>query len=136
MREIKFRAWTGSTMEYRVVVGQLGAFYVEGIDPHDTACMSPLNTKYSDQTPIMQYTGLKDKMGREIYHKDILQSDLQPKIHNGCVEWDDKVAAFFIIWDDKQMTYFRSGYGVIDDIKVIGNLYENPKLLEKARDGK
>ena len=54
-------------MEYRVVAGELGAFYVEGLDPKDSASMIPFNTKYSEQIPVMQYTGLKYKNGMKIY---------------------------------------------------------------------
>ena len=46
-REIKFRVWTGQEMEHRIMVGFLGAFYVQGIDEKDSASMSPFNTKYS-----------------------------------------------------------------------------------------
>ena len=42
--ETKFRVWTGMKMDYDVVVGKLGAFYVAGLDPKDSASMSPANT--------------------------------------------------------------------------------------------
>ena len=80
-REIKFRAWIGDRMEYNVTAGKFGSFYVnpmekgDGLDPHDSACLSPFNTIYDPQTPIMEYTGLKGKGNVEIYEGDIVKTD-------------------------------------------------------------
>ncbi len=131
-REIKFRAWTGLEMEYRVVAGQLGAFYVQGLDPKDTASMSPFNTKYSEQTPIMQYTGLDDKNGKEIYEGDIVKryGKLKPtRRRYGTAEGEG-------FWVQKKAVQFlsgkkRNGWNVCAGMyEVIGNIYENPGLLK------
>lgn len=105
MREIKFRAW---------VPAQQKMYGPVTLDEMRTRWSYPL---YWCQ-PLMQYTGLKDKSGKEIYEGDIL---------------DDEGSSCVIAWDED-----RYGWGVIDEpywqfyehMKIIGNIYENPELLE------
>jgi uncharacterized phage protein (TIGR01671 family) len=118
-------------MEHRVVAGTLGAFYAEGIDPKDSACISPFNTKYSDQTPIMQFIGQTDQNGVEIYEGDILMVTVdrcrafmtEPFI----VEFLDGAFQLINTMDSSE------GYFWIDVVdnsaKVIGNIHENSELL-------
>ncbi|WP_427007178.1 YopX family protein [Pseudarthrobacter sp. H2] len=138
MRDIKFRAWTGSKMEHNVMAGWLGAFYVQGIDAKDSASMSPSNTVFPEQTPLMQYTGLKDKNGVEIYEGDLMQwidweQELteRPDIYR--VDWLDKEARFSLncFRDGRHLDPKEDMLQLDDQFEVIGNIYENPRLLEK-----
>ncbi|WP_427007171.1 YopX family protein [Pseudarthrobacter sp. H2] len=145
MRGHKFRAWTGSQMEHNVMAGWLGAFYVQGIDAKDSASMSPSNTVFPEQTPLMQYTGLKDKNGVEIYEGDIVQFADKWEWHRGSFG-----GGFFASKDDyeevlsnhEKYPYERRTVKLPEDYswllsseiqsywEVIGNIYENPELLE------
>lgn len=113
MREIKFRAW--NRLEYGFVYSN---------KPSDFGFWKWV--AYDDTTPLMQYTGLKDKKGREIYEGDVIK------------EWWNKL-------DNPHITtivYYKNGFYLDDglhsnwnaeDVEVIGNIWENPGLLEEPK---
>lgn len=126
-REIKFRVWNGSKMEPQVMAGWLGAFYVAGMDEKDKACMSSFNTIYGELAPVMQYTGLKDKNGVEIYEGDILEEEPGYLFEVvWCAEW----AKFKLQWRTKATQYPEWNRGI--RMAIIGNIYQNPELLKAA----
>lgn len=115
-------------MEHRVVAGQLGAFYVQGLDPKDSACISTFNTIYGKGTPIMQFTGLLDKNGKEIYEGDVVRA-LGASVNTGVVEFQSlnsngyPVNGYIANCKGDWLNIWPSG-------EIIGNIYENPDLLK------
>jgi uncharacterized phage protein (TIGR01671 family) len=113
MREIKFRAWNGKKMIYKDIIVHDGVVnlgwrnFEEAID---------------FKGPLMQFTGLHDKNGKEIYEGDIVGNFGQPLV----VMWDYDGYALF---DRIQGVGVREA-SLDDDCEVIGNIYENAELLK------
>jgi uncharacterized phage protein (TIGR01671 family) len=110
MREIKFRAWDGKTMIGPFVFGSECAG--DGFD--------------SDWL-LMQYIGLKDKNGKEIYEGDILKEyDLtwHPDGHK-------EIHVYEVYWSGIGWNPFDSKLEVQrKDCEIIGHIYENPSLIK------
>jgi uncharacterized phage protein (TIGR01671 family) len=137
MRETKFRAWTGNSMEYSVGASKHGGFYCAP-DPLDTASLK--TTLYYEGVPIMQFTGLRDRNGKEIYEGDIVRLPICPLHGRGtdasrCIAWSDYKYTLTRIVNGKTETDYWLGYGDHEicpkSLEVIGNIYENAELLAK-----
>lgn len=75
---------------------------------------------------LMQSTGLLDKNGKEIFEGDILSSESYPA--KSVVEYRTNLG----MWVNclKEYSYYEYLGNVASDRKIIGNIYENPELLE------
>ena len=116
-REIKFRAWDNSCKKMRGV---------KGIKD----CFSLRSDGFFDENYIlMQYTGLKDKNGKEIYEGDIvIQNGEKIVVKYGINEVDAFEGIGFNLWSfygEKP-----NGKRLKSELKLIGNIYENPELLK------
>lgn len=87
-----------------------------------------------DEIELMQFTGLKDKNGREIYEGDIVKFRFKDDREEfpdliGYIEYQTTFTAFIIMSNQGS---FKIDITEIKFIEVIGNIYENPKLLEEG----
>ena len=120
MREIKFRAWDSKHKMVRLDVAAFSNGNFKYMNLHDEDVYN------IDGDVLMQYTGLKDKNGKEIYEGDIVKSrpDFRGEIVFG------KVDVFFVETTAFLLKYKDSSIGGIgEDVEVIGNKFENPELL-------
>lgn len=80
--------------------------------------------------PLMLATGLHDKNGKEIYEGDILHQDLYQDMY--CV-WDEEKAQIRFLCTNWVVSQGHPFYRTREDLanwEIIGNVYENPELLE------
>ena len=114
MRKIKFRAWIKEDKE---MVEVYNINFVE----------STINDNLFgfDDVILMQYTGLKDKNGKEIYEGDIVKNVINGSILR--VEFGTWGITFI---NGEGQSVFPKNNGKLE-LEVIGNIYENPELLER-----
>lgn len=132
-REIKFRIWDKDLKKMRVC----------GTDIHDSIAFDMDNNavyynmqngcgSLADGTgtyDLMQFTGLRDKNGKEIYEGDHMYAsgNLYGEEYIGTVVWDKDDARFEVVGLHGRFEY------IPDECYVKGNIYENPELLEVGK---
>jgi len=132
MREIKFRAWN-EVLEKMFSWSEFLNTNMKQtfIAPESTAMI------------LMQYTGLKDKNGKEIYEGDIVKIDkdvaemFQVNL-KGVIKY---IGGSFIVYDKSTYSLLSTMYNLTDCNyclrgEVIGNIYDNPELLEEEKNVK
>lgn len=122
MRDIKFRAWDVRHKSMTMITS-LYFFEEEGVHEIVNGVAEGSNSTYQ----IMQYTGLKDTNGVEIYSGDIVDDNF---VGRGEVKYNEAHAAFKIVYRNGRAKWFVD---MLENesriIEVIGNIYENPELL-------
>lgn len=135
MRDIKFRAWD-KLLEQMIYQGHRSLAHY-------------FSASITEDSPLMQYTGLKDKNGKEIYEGDVVH-DVYYR-DNGWNDWkvESKGYVKFIngsfclictsdidgsdMYDELYKRMNPNDTKAIGSVEVIGNIYENPDLLQTER---
>jgi uncharacterized phage protein (TIGR01671 family) len=138
MREILFRAkrpfgWNPHTHFYDIDRG-----WVYGFLTSQGKFISAINSIDVFTATVGQYTGIKDKNGKRIFEGDIIQESAEEPLYDGLyrVKWDK----YGLGWQADCPVYTRGIGGYAKDLfkfilpVVVGNIYDNPKLLENVTD--
>lgn len=118
-RDIKFRAWIKNNKRMEMCI-EVNPFYIGDCDR--------FHWKH-EEVELMQYTGLKDKNGNEIYEGDILEFVATK------TKWIVSYShgAFVISYQNSNINILYDCSikdGMLKHMEIIGNIYKNPELLE------
>ena len=128
MREIKFRAWD---KEKKIIVDVYsingttnGSIFIEYYNNDDEKI-----TSLFDDFEIMQYTGLKDKNGKEIYEGDVINN----YGHKYVITY---IYGGFTLSSPNDLNRYYEALAEpyatpMDESEIIGNRFENPELLDE-----
>lgn len=118
MKTIKFRAWVNNkSNRYMAIQGE-----------PDLETLQYFMFHYGTENNLMQFTGLVDKNGVEIYEGDILNCQdriIQVVWHEQAGQWDTNFIRYIFDLCSNGITNQEWKYRAI----VVGNIYENPELL-------
>lgn len=150
MRAIKYRAYDKKTkaifpihkLEWDKISNQL--IHLSGVDIHDKDSDFEGNVYYGGHpdkmtgTPLvrryelMQFTGLYDDNGKEVYEGDIVTWYLNYTTYTSPICYDTNLASFWMGKDSEKRFRLVLNDWMRGEYEVIGNIYEHPHLLDDA----
>ena len=143
MRPLKFRAWDGKKMCFPSVY----EFGINGVNGLPSIAFQLPDGGYCTSANIMQFTGLLDRQGQEIYEEDVVAIEAEDGRTNKLVVrfgiarremksgWMVDIPSFYfdlIGGDFKAFPIVKNYKGVHDlsIMEILGNIYEHPHLVE------
>ena len=134
-REIKFRAWDSKTKKwlFGYEYPNLGGFSMKGevmLFGEYSRFFESIPIEDWDKIILMQYTGLKDKNGKEVYEGDVIRQSSDLCIIESCVGgFDCQMLVELKNGGTLRGSVYNFSFLSEKYCEIIGNIYENPELL-------
>lgn len=147
MRQIKFRAWTTRDKCW------VGGFSIHNsglysdlinarLEKPQNICVADAHwqtlkeiDEQKDRIIIMQFTGLQDDTGKDIFENDIISVETDDKEKQvGYISYMEETTEYVVdYWKKGQKKSKGDSLSVLRNVKVIGNTFENPELLHDSK---
>lgn len=139
MREIRFRAWDKENKFYEYDVQNATVASEHEYEDFDSYFPFKFDGRIVDNHILEQYTGVKDKDGTDIFEGDIVDASVDSGFdyyshEKALIVFSEVQAGFAIQSNDSLVLRLWNDDAMDHEYEVIGNIHENPELLEEGND--
>ncbi|MCC6101796.1 MAG: YopX family protein [Lactobacillus sp.] len=123
-REIKFRAWDkeDQVMDWPTEISWDDGGDIQNVDAY--------HKKMTNNFVLEQFTGLKDKNGKDIYEGDIVQYGNEEDMKFNVTFKQEIFYACNTLGSEFMVDTFLGSLAIGNRLKIIGNAHQNPELME------
>ena len=127
MKEFKMKAWLKKENKMVSIIGiDLNYQYIRYTDDGNLFKDDYKIAEYKD-IELLQFTGVKDKAGQEVYEADVIKFNDGIDDIYGLISYDDEDAVYCVSYEN--VTEHLSN--MAGDFEIVGNIFENPNLHEQ-----
>ena len=127
MKEFKMKAWLKKENKMVSIIGiDLNYQYIRYTDDGNLFKDDYKIAEFKD-IELLQFTGAKDKAGREVYEADVIKFNDGIDDIYGLISYDDEDAVYCVSYEN--VTEHLSN--MAGDFEIVGNIFENPDLHEQ-----
>ena len=126
MKEFKMKAWLKKENKMVSIIGiDLNYQYIRYTD--DNLFKDDYKIAEFKDIELLQFTGVKDKAGQEVYEADVIKFNDGIDDIYGLISYDDEDAVYCVSYEN--VTEHLSN--MAGDFEIVGNIFENPNLHEQ-----
>ncbi|WP_336162098.1 YopX family protein [Fusobacterium polymorphum] len=127
MKEFKMKAWLKKENKMVSIIGiDLNYQYIRYTDDGNLFKDDYKIAEFKD-IELLQFTGVKDKAGQEVYEADVIKFNDGIDDIYGLISYDDEDAVYCVSYENVT-EYLLNMAG---DFEIVGNIFENPNLHEQ-----
>lgn len=127
MKEFKMKAWLKKENKMVSIIGiDLNYQYIRYTDDGNLFKDDYKIAEFKDME-LLQFTGVKDKAGQEVYEADVIKFNDGIDDIYGLISYDDEDAVYCVSYENVT-EYLLNMAG---DFEIVGNIFENPNLHEQ-----
>ena len=127
MKEFKMKAWLKKEKKMVAIIGiDFNYEYIRYTEDHNL-CNENYKTAEFKNIELLQFSGVKDKAGQELYEADVIKFNDGIDDIYGLISYDDEDGAYRVSYENiTEHLLEREG-----DFEIVGNIFENPDLHEQ-----
>ena len=127
MKEFKMKAWLKKKKKMVAIIGIDFNYEYIRYTEDDNLFNSDYKTAEFKDIELLQFSGVKDKAGQELYEADVIKFNDGIDDIYGLISYDDEDGAYRVSYENiTEHLLVREG-----DFEIVGNIFENPDLHEQ-----